>query len=237
AESPFRIIHPVSGNLVSSYTGTELDVFVRFPNSGSVTEGKISVYASTTGPCSASSRVRNKKVNFGPQLYPLSGPETINRFDRARYILSARNISNLTWSLPSALLLRAELSNYMIEVEAVGDAVGYVTATYLTCGESRSVSQFVRVVPGPLGRGAEEISLDLPTTSLYPNPAVDEVTINSGYLLKQVSVINLVGQTVKTISEVEDYQARLDISGLEPGTYLVVAWDTEGKKIHKLIVE
>ncbi|HAA12075.1 MAG TPA: hypothetical protein DCE41_10405, partial [Cytophagales bacterium] len=149
AESPYKIIHPVTEENVSSYTGPELDVFLRFPKSGSYTDVKLFVFASTgSGPCAASSPTRHKKIDFGPQNdFSLTGPDTIVRFENATYILSAQKITDLTWSLPSGLLYVSEPSENTVVVEAAGDAVGYVTANFLSCGESRSVSTFVRVIP------------------------------------------------------------------------------------------
>ncbi|HAA12074.1 MAG TPA: hypothetical protein DCE41_10400, partial [Cytophagales bacterium] len=76
-----------------------------------------------------------------------------------------------------------------------------------------------------------------PAAELYPNPAVDEVTVRSQGFLEQVSVIDLLGQEVKTLTGLSGHEAKVSLTGLQAGTYFVVAVDTEGKKVQTLVIE
>jgi len=70
--------------------------------------------------------------------------------------------------------------------------------------------------------------------SLYPNPVVDVLHLNSSKQVLSVSVFNLKGQLVKT--ESENVEA-MDFSSLSPGTYLLaieMGSHTVTKKILKL---
>jgi len=64
---------------------------------------------------------------------------------------------------------------------------------------------------------------------LYPNPVLDMLTISAKNEIKELSVVNMLGQTIKTVTPNNlDYQ--LDLSGLTSGIYFVKARvnNTEG---------
>ncbi|MEL6539051.1 MAG: hypothetical protein AAFQ98_26780, partial [Bacteroidota bacterium] len=67
--SGFQIVHPSNGSLVTSYTGPQTSISVRFPNSGSTSNGQISVAAVSGGACSSTSGASSRGVRFGPQTY------------------------------------------------------------------------------------------------------------------------------------------------------------------------
>ncbi|QOD60889.1 T9SS type A sorting domain-containing protein [Polaribacter haliotis] len=60
----------------------------------------------------------------------------------------------------------------------------------------------------------------LANLSLYPNPATNFVTISADNTIDKVSVYNILGKTVKTIS-VNDTSKNIDISDLNSGIYLI----------------
>ncbi|QNM86714.1 T9SS type A sorting domain-containing protein [Polaribacter pectinis] len=60
----------------------------------------------------------------------------------------------------------------------------------------------------------------LANVSLYPNPATNFVTISADNTIDKVSVYNILGKAVKTIS-VNDTSKNIDISDLNSGIYLI----------------
>ena len=76
--------------------------------------------------------------------------------------------------------------------------------------------------------GIEEIR-EIEGFEMYPNPVEDKLTISAKNEIKQLSVVNMLGQTVKTVTpNNRDYQ--LDLSNLTSGIYFVKAIvnNTEG---------
>ncbi|HAP59201.1 MAG TPA: hypothetical protein DCR93_06750, partial [Cytophagales bacterium] len=141
---PYRIVHPITGALVSTYTGTQTSVNVRFPGSGSVSNGYIRVKANSGGNCPASSGYRTRKVEFGPQTGSMTGPSTMALTTVGRFTVSGSGLSNYSWSTPSGLSpLSGTTTNSMV-AEGLSATSGYVTATYRTCGVTRSSSRYVR---------------------------------------------------------------------------------------------
>ena len=55
-----------------------------------------------------------------------------------------------------------------------------------------------------------------PETSLSPNPATNQLTINSSVAIKQVNIYNTTGQLLKTVYE----SSQIDISSLAKGVYM-----------------
>ncbi|MEL6539052.1 MAG: T9SS type A sorting domain-containing protein, partial [Bacteroidota bacterium] len=168
------------------------------------------------------------------------GTSTINRTKSGRFTISGYGMTNLSWSHPSGFSPLTGLNTNSIVLEATGTGQGYVTASYRSCGVTRSASKYVQIVSSG-GGGAARASLgdelEVGLSAIYPNPAVNEVTVTSTSDLKQVSVVNLMGQTLQTLSEVSGREATLNVSGLKSGSYLIIAVDAEGKQVHRLVVE
>ncbi|HAA23800.1 MAG TPA: hypothetical protein DCP28_35370, partial [Cytophagales bacterium] len=238
--SGYRIVHPATGSLVTSYSGTQRSISVRFPSSGSVSNGQIRVSATSGGNCTATSGLRTKTVKFGPQTYPVTGPSTLRRYNTGRYTVSGYGITNRSWSFPSSLSPLTGTTSNSIVLEALGTSSGYVTLTYRSCGVTRSSSKYVTISNsggGGAARGSLGEELEATISGIYPNPAVDVVTVTAGSPLKQVSVMNLLGQTMQTTPQISGREATVDVASLEAGSYLIIAVDEEGKKVHKLVVE
>lgn len=64
--------------------------------------------------------------------------------------------------------------------------------------------------------GSETIS-----ATLYPNPATETLAITAGVEIETVSVMNAIGQVVKTADGRRRRQIPLDVSELPPGVYMV----------------
>ena len=64
---------------------------------------------------------------------------------------------------------------------------------------------------------------------MYPNPVIDELTISAKNEIKQLSIINMLGQTVRTVTP-NSRNYKLNLSDLTTGIYFVKASvnNTEG---------
>ncbi|MEL6538311.1 MAG: T9SS type A sorting domain-containing protein [Bacteroidota bacterium] len=241
--SPYRIIHPTTGALVTSYTGAQTSIQVRFPSSGSVANGKVRVAAMTSGTCPGMSSFRELTVAFGPQSYPITGLTDIPKNSSATYQVSGIGLTNFSWSTPSVVTLLTSTNTDRVVVRGSTLGSGYITATYRSCNVTQSSTKRVYVT-GTTGGGVgffrnapveEETTISL--AGIYPNPATEAVTVTSEFALEQVMVVNLMGQVVKTLDQVSGNTASIKVQDLEAGTYFVIALDSQGKQTHQLIVE
>ena len=74
--------------------------------------------------------------------------------------------------------------------------------------------------------------------SLYPNPASELVNIKTnGNQIKNITIHNLLGQTVLTATGNETSEQSMNISTLSSGTYLVVIATDAKTETVKLIVK
>ena len=71
---------------------------------------------------------------------------------------------------------------------------------------------------------------------IYPNPATELVNIKSDYTITGVDVMNYVGQTVYTSSNVDSKTAKLNVSAYKVGVYFVKVSTTEGIRTVKITV-
>lgn len=72
------------------------------------------------------------------------------------------------------------------------------------------------------GATASTGNLDLVDFSYFPNPVKDELRMRANEAITSVSVYNILGQQVKTFSP-SDVDAKLDLTSLVSGTYMVKA--------------
>jgi len=71
---------------------------------------------------------------------------------------------------------------------------------------------------------------------IYPNPATEVVNIKSDYTITGIDVMNFVGQTVYTISNVDAKTSKLNVVTYKPGVYFVKVTTTEGIRTVKITV-
>ncbi len=83
---------------------------------------------------------------------------------------------------------------------------------------------------GP-GTGMQKYSVDA-SISVYPNPVIDILTINSEIAVNAVRVFTLTGQTIKTVQENE-----VNMSDLAKGTYLLEILLKDGSIVTKKVVK
>lgn len=246
---PYKIVHPTNSNvLLTEYTGPQRSIQVRFPSSGSVSNGHLKVAAISSGNCPSKGAYRTRTIVFGPITPPVSGPSSMARTTVGRFTVNGLGLSNFNWSSPNGLSPISQTNSNSIVLEALSATSGYVTATYRTCGVTRSSSRYVTVSGSSGGGGggsgfgnparpALQDAVDLPTLGLYPNPASEVVTLTSERPLEQIKVVNMMGQVVKSLDHVSGNTATLKLTDLKPGTYFVISFDSEGKHTQQLIVE
>jgi hypothetical protein len=71
---------------------------------------------------------------------------------------------------------------------------------------------------------------------IYPNPASENVNVKSDYTIKGIEVMNFVGQTVWTNSNVESKTARINVTSLRSGVYFVKVSTDQGVRTVKITV-
>ena len=81
--------------------------------------------------------------------------------------------------------------------------------------------------------GISEITSD--NTGLYPNPAVSVTTLTAKAPVSSVDIYSLTGVRVMSIGNSGTQSVELDIAGLQPGHYIVVATTSEGIENYRLI--
>jgi hypothetical protein len=73
--------------------------------------------------------------------------------------------------------------------------------------------------------------------AIYPNPSSDVVNIKSNYLMKQITLINNVGQRLLT-KQMSDNIYQIDVSGFAKGLYMVeIVTKDDSVIIRRLMVE
>ncbi|HLG35807.1 MAG TPA: SBBP repeat-containing protein [Bacteroidia bacterium] len=122
-------------------------------------------------------------------------------------------------------------------------SINFGSDTLINADSSGSVSEIfiVKIDTTDIITGTNDASTSLSMTSIFPNPATTEVTINFG---KEgwcdVRVWNVLGEQVKdltlTLSKGEG-TATIDVSELMPGIYFVVVRDEENGLVVRKVVK
>jgi hypothetical protein len=71
-----------------------------------------------------------------------------------------------------------------------------------------------------------------PFLKIFPNPASNELNIESDHVIGQLRIVNILGQTVYS-GKFETKVVKIDISGLPPGMYYAQFADTAPQKVIK----
>ncbi|MDB5284536.1 MAG: hypothetical protein JWO06_3611, partial [Bacteroidota bacterium] len=70
---------------------------------------------------------------------------------------------------------------------------------------------------------------------IFPNPAYDQLTVNSSSTIRTISIANILGETVLSGFEVNAMHSALNISGLSAGTYVLNLQTDNGQYRKKFI--
>ena len=77
--------------------------------------------------------------------------------------------------------------------------------------------------------------MDDPTFSMYPNPASENLFIESPDPVSSATLIDATGKEVLRISKLKNNL--IDISGLNPGVYVVrIEFETNGMSTRRLVI-
>ena len=82
--------------------------------------------------------------------------------------------------------------------------------------------------------GIKETGAD-PTISIYPNPVYDELQIISQSEIKSVTLSGLSGNSIQLLSNISEYDLKLDTRTLVPGIYMLKVETSKGIVIRKLV--
>jgi hypothetical protein len=82
--------------------------------------------------------------------------------------------------------------------------------------------------------GIEPIIVDAANVSLFPNPTSQQLTIDYNQAVKQLSIVNLLGQSLKTLEINASGRLDVDVSELPNGVYFLKINEQEMKKFVKL---
>jgi len=91
-------------------------------------------------------------------------------------------------------------------------------------------SQATYLIDVSVPAGIEEVTMD--NTTVYPNPATDVLTINSGSQVQRVEIFNIQGQLVK--AEAGDVHT-ISVKDLANGLYTLKLTTENGTSMHKII--
>ena len=71
---------------------------------------------------------------------------------------------------------------------------------------------------------------------IYPNPATEVVNVKSDFNITRIDVMNFVGQTIFTNSNVESVNAKINVTSFKAGVYFVKVSTSEGTRTVKITV-
>ena len=80
----------------------------------------------------------------------------------------------------------------------------------------------------------DETGVD-PTISIYPNPVNNELQIVSQSKIKSVTLSGLSGNRIQLLSNISEYNLKLNTTSLVPGMYMLKVETSKGIVIRKLI--
>jgi len=90
------------------------------------------------------------------------------------------------------------------------------------------------IIYGSIGTGITETSSNV-SFNIYPNPAKDNLFINSGSLINEMSIINSTGQIVYTATNIPG-NTSINISTFKQGIYFVNVTNNEGSYTKRILI-
>ena len=70
--------------------------------------------------------------------------------------------------------------------------------------------------------------------AVYPNPAKDQLTIASSETIVEISLVNIVGQTVAHYTALNSTNANIVVSNIENGIYSVIVSTANGVAVKRI---
>lgn len=107
---------------------------------------------------------------------------------------------------------------------------------WITINSGWSVDLDMMIFPIINGAGLNS-NIDVNTlTYVYPNPAKDQVILASSFNMNKVEIFNMIGQKVYE-NTVNGITSTVNVSGFNPGTYMVKMFTEGGVATKKIVVE
>jgi hypothetical protein len=159
---------------------------------------------------------------FVPTSFPndLSSLKTIPREeDLLGFNIYRQYHPNPGWELIESLWPE---TNYILNEPTYRNMCFRVTAVYDSCGESDPSNQDCLYIPA-----VTELTTAL-KPHVFPNPAMDLITVETGKTIHAISIINSLGQNVRTYSAIKQSTFTIDVSRLKAGSYTVSVQTTDG---------
>jgi hypothetical protein len=159
----------------------------------------------------------------------------------AGIIFIADNSNNVVRSIDSSGIIHTYAGNHIPGYSGDG---GPATAAELHIPTSVSVDQYdnlyivddlnnvIRMVSARSTSVNQPVASVSPQLTVFPNPAISELTVASTDRIAMVAITNLVGQTVYT-HKYESDKVQVDVADFPPGIYFVRINGTEVRKFVK----
>jgi hypothetical protein len=129
------------------------------------------------------------------------------------------------------LLAFVEDNYYVHEVlESTGTQTYFANAVYT--GGASTPSDEIEILYYITGI-ADDLNL---TTSIFPNPATDFLTITSEHTLRKVNIINQAGQIIKS-DRIDERAYRLDVRNLQAGLYILMIETVDGSSSERIVIK
>jgi hypothetical protein len=113
-----------------------------------------------------------------------------------------------------------------IQYSAGSWAPAYFNSTSVACQQGLPF-----LVYGVNGTGIQDIEAD--NLNVYPNPAKDQITINSSSLVKEVKILNSLGQVVLNQS-IMSFNPTVNVSNISAGLYFIQITTEKGLSTKKI---
>ncbi|MCC6411444.1 MAG: T9SS type A sorting domain-containing protein [Saprospiraceae bacterium] len=150
----------------------------------------------------------------------------------------------VTWALPaSPPIYIYEACNYLdVSIPVFNQQMGCISFTATLENECGPNFITMRLCPRPSWMCQTEFGGNEPGVSLFPNPATDQITIQTigedldRPKIESIQIINTLGNVVKTYTVAPDVEHTLPLFGIPDGTYYVRIQTDYGLVTKSLIV-
>lgn len=209
----------VTPNWYSTPTSTNVLVNGLSYTTPTLTAGNYTYYAASTNTCGEGPRTAvTLTVNAIPSVSATSNASLICNGQSAT--LTAGGAATYSWSTTS--------TNTVISVSPTVTTSYTVTGITNGCANAFVITQNVSPCTGLVG-----LSLNNNSLSIYPNPNKGDFTISSDKELN-LSIVNNLGQLIKTISITTATNYKASVTDLPNGIYFITS--SENKEIKQKIV-
>lgn len=154
---------------------------------------------------------------------------------------SLNNSYNDLWKFDLSSMNWKQLSSLPAEARRGGMCFNAANTLYYTTGISQSNNRLKETwkVFDPTSIHEDKLNADV---NLYPNPAKDKITVEikaQGLKFNSIEIMNMMGQTVKTINSIllSNGKTDIDISALPKGIYVMNFLSEKGNIVKKVVKE